>query len=96
MNPIRPLERVPFRRGFLARAVQPSHAPHSLRPAIEPANPGGLLDQIGNTPLVRLKRSADLPGVEIWLKLEFANPGKTAVAAGDTLSIVPSIAGGRR
>jgi len=35
-----------------------------------------LLDQIGNTPLVRLDKStADLPGIEIWLKLEFLNPG---------------------
>ncbi|HEX4230234.1 MAG TPA: cysteine synthase family protein [Bryobacteraceae bacterium] len=35
-----------------------------------------LLDQIGNTPLVRLERlCADLPGVEIWVKLEFFNPG---------------------
>jgi len=35
-----------------------------------------ILDQIGNTPLIRLERSvADLAGVEIWLKLEFANPG---------------------
>ena len=33
-----------------------------------------LIDQIGNTPLVRLERSfADLPGVEVWLKLEFLN-----------------------
>lgn len=35
-----------------------------------------MLDQIGNTPLVRLERlCADLPGVEIWVKLEFFNPG---------------------
>jgi cysteine synthase B len=35
-----------------------------------------LLDQIGNTPLVRLQRlCGDLPGVEIWVKLEFLNPG---------------------
>lgn len=35
-----------------------------------------LLDQIGNTPLVRLGRSvSDLPGIEIWTKLEFFNPG---------------------
>jgi S-sulfo-L-cysteine synthase (O-acetyl-L-serine-dependent) len=35
-----------------------------------------LLDQVGNTPLVRLERCcADLPQVEIWLKLEFLNPG---------------------
>ena len=75
MNPIRPLERLPSQPGFLPRAGQSSPAPNSLRPAIEPANTGNLLDQIGNTPLVRLNRAADLPGVEIWLKLEFANPG---------------------
>jgi cysteine synthase B len=35
-----------------------------------------LLDQIGNTPLVRLANlCGDLPGVEIWAKLEFFNPG---------------------
>ena len=35
-----------------------------------------LLDQIGNTPLVRLDRFCrDLPGIEIWVKLEFFNPG---------------------
>ncbi|HWF47036.1 MAG TPA: cysteine synthase family protein [Bryobacteraceae bacterium] len=35
-----------------------------------------LLDQIGNTPLVQLGRlCADLPGIEIWAKLEFLNPG---------------------
>jgi cysteine synthase B len=42
----------------------------------EPLDGDSLLDQIGNTPLVRLRRSAaDLPGIEIWLKLEFFNPG---------------------
>jgi cysteine synthase B len=35
-----------------------------------------LLEQIGNTPLVKLERAcADLPGVEIWVKLEYFNPG---------------------
>ena len=35
-----------------------------------------LLDQIGNTPLVSLRRIvADLPGIEIHAKLEFTNPG---------------------
>jgi len=39
-------------------------------------HPEGLLDQIGNTPLIRLDRVArDLPGIEIWYKLEFLNPG---------------------
>ena len=66
MNPARPLERVPSRQGFLARAVPHSHVLHSLRPTVETANPGSLLDQIGNTPLVRLNRAADLPGLECW------------------------------
>ncbi len=35
-----------------------------------------VLDHIGNTPLVRLVTLArDLPGVEIWAKAEFFNPG---------------------
>ena len=37
---------------------------------------GSLLEQIGNTPLVRLERlTAGLKGVEIWAKAEFLNPG---------------------
>ena len=36
----------------------------------------GLLDRIGNTPLVRLERiAADLPGVQILGKAEWTNPG---------------------
>lgn len=35
-----------------------------------------VLDAVGNTPAVRLDRiGASVPGVEIYLKLEFANPG---------------------
>jgi cysteine synthase B len=35
-----------------------------------------LVDLVGNTPLVRLRRiEAATPGVEIWAKCEFANPG---------------------
>ena len=33
-----------------------------------------VLDQIGNTPLVRLQRSSPNPDVQIWAKLELANP----------------------
>jgi cysteine synthase B len=37
---------------------------------------GSILEAIGNTPLIRLdKIGRDTPGVEIYLKLEFANPG---------------------
>ena len=36
----------------------------------------GVTDLIGDTPLVRLASlEADVPGVEIWAKCEFANPG---------------------
>jgi cysteine synthase B len=35
-----------------------------------------VLDAVGNTPLVRLRRVAKhVPDVEVWAKLEFANPG---------------------
>ncbi len=39
--------------------------------------PGTLLDQIGQTPLLRLARvTADLPAaVEVWVKAEWFNPG---------------------
>src|SRR4029077_7431300 len=42
--------------------------------AIRPAS--SLLEQIGNTPLLRLaKLDAEFPGVEIYAKAEFFNPG---------------------
>ncbi|MGA7989419.1 MAG: cysteine synthase family protein [Candidatus Dormiibacterota bacterium] len=34
----------------------------------------GMLEQIGNTPMVRLKRCVPASGAEIWIKLEFRNP----------------------
>ena len=41
-----------------------------------PARATGLLDQIGHTPLIRLdKIDAALPGIEIYGKAEFFNPG---------------------
>src|SRR5215210_4688490 len=33
-----------------------------------------ILDAIGNTPLVRLRRCAPPNGAELWLKLEYYNP----------------------
>ena len=38
------------------------------------AKTSSLLDQIGNTPLIRLERSSPNPNVAIWGKLELANP----------------------
>lgn len=41
-----------------------------------PSGSTDLLNQIGNTPLLALRRmSADLPGIEIYAKAEFLNPG---------------------
>ena len=49
-------------------------APVALKAPVEPAY--SLLGQIGNTPLIRLaKVDEDLPGVEIYAKAEFFNPG---------------------
>src|SRR2546421_8075005 len=33
-----------------------------------------ILEAIGNTPLVRLRRCAPQNGAELWLKLEYTNP----------------------
>src|SRR6266513_5212100 len=33
-----------------------------------------ILDTIGNTPLVRLRRCAPANGAELWVKLEYRNP----------------------
>src|SRR5918997_3935722 len=35
---------------------------------------GSILDAIGNTPLVRLRRCAPANGAELWLKLEYYSP----------------------
>ena len=49
-------------------------APVALKNAVQPAH--ALLSRIGNTPLIRLaKVDEDLPGVEIYAKAEFFNPG---------------------
>ncbi|MGA3026523.1 MAG: cysteine synthase family protein [Bryobacteraceae bacterium] len=50
----------------------------SFAPVLSPITPSAtsLLDQIGGTPLLRLDRiAADLPGVELFGKAEYFNPG---------------------
>jgi len=49
-----------------------------VAPSVAPAQAASLLAQIGNTPLLRLERlTAALPGVELYAKAEFFNPGKS-------------------
>ncbi len=48
----------------------------TLAPPFPRSGADTLLGQIGNTPLIRLgKIDADLPGIEIYAKAEFFNPG---------------------
>lgn len=48
----------------------------AVPPAVMRSSATDLLSQIGNTPLLRLARmTADLPGIEIYAKAEFFNPG---------------------
>src|SRR5579884_2051949 len=50
--------------------------PLATLPAAQRENLTGLLEQIGNTPLIRLEKiTQDLPGVELYAKAEFFNPG---------------------
>jgi cysteine synthase A len=38
---------------------------------------GSVLDAIGNTPLIRLRRASEITGCEILAKAEFMNPGQS-------------------
>lgn len=62
----------PTPRGPLPAAAQ-LLAPQALR---RPARAGSIVELVGNTPLVRLHHvERDAPGVELWAKCEFTNPG---------------------
>ncbi|HSC87033.1 MAG TPA: cysteine synthase family protein [Polyangiaceae bacterium] len=55
-----------------------------------------VIDGIGNTPLLRLhKVAAHLPGVEIYVKLEFANPGGSVKDRPALRMMLDAIADGR-
>ena len=60
-----------------ASIIHPPPAGLQLASARRPPTPvDSVLDLVGNTPLLRLGRiDADCPGVELWAKAEFANPG---------------------
>ncbi len=60
-----------------------------------PTRVDSVLDLVGNTPLLRLGRiDADCPGVEIWAKAEFANPGGSVKDRAATRIIKDAIARG--
>jgi cysteine synthase B len=55
-----------------------------------------VLDAVGDTPLVRLRRVAQsVPDVEIWAKLEFANPGGSVKDRPALRMILDAMADGR-
>ncbi len=57
--------------GYNERVLMTAALPKLVRPT-----GSSLLDQIGNTPLIRLKKlDSQFPGVEIHAKAEFFNPG---------------------
>jgi cysteine synthase B len=55
-----------------------------------------VLDAVGNTPLVRLRNvSREAPDVEVWAKLEFANPGGSVKDRPALRMITDALADGR-
>ena len=55
-----------------------------------------VIDAVGNTPLVRLRKvTTDLPDVEVWTKLEFANPGGSVKDRPALRMMLDAIADGR-
>jgi cysteine synthase B len=55
-----------------------------------------VLDAVGNTPLVRLHRVVEhVPDVEVWAKLEFANPGGSVKDRAALRMIQDALADGR-
>src|SRR5579859_1939991 len=71
------VDREPGDSSTIARTGKMAFATLALAPPhTRSTETTGLLDQIGNTPLLKLERmTADLPGVEIFAKAEFFNPG---------------------
>jgi cysteine synthase B len=57
---------------------------------------GSVIDAVGNTPLIRLRRVAsEVPDVEVWAKLEFANPGGSVKDRPALRMILDAMADGR-
>ena len=54
-----------------------------------------LLDAVGNTPLVGMPHLSPGPDARLWAKLEDRNP-TGSVKDGDTVTVLPAVAGGMR
>jgi len=70
MNAPRPIDPGPRPAGVALTAVpdEPARVP--------PRVVDNIIELVGNTPLVRMRRlERECPGVELWAKCEFANPG---------------------
>jgi cysteine synthase A len=48
-----------------------------LSPPLPPQIKPSVIEAIGNTPLIRLRRASEATGCEIWGKAEFMNPGQS-------------------
>ncbi len=61
-----------------------------------PARLNSMVDAVGNTPLLRLTRlERDTPGVEIYAKLEFMNPGGSVKDRAAKQIVLDGVASGR-
>src|SRR4051812_6730799 len=70
----------PRRRRRVACPAQVAPSPGDRRPVtrrlVRSRRLSSIIDAVGNTPLLRLERVArSAPSIEVYLKLEFANPG---------------------
>lgn len=78
----------------MAERVSTPEVSRQIRP---PELKASVLEMIGGTPLVRLRRlTADLPeAVEVWVKLEFLNPGGSVKDRPARQIILDALADGR-
>jgi cysteine synthase B len=63
---------------------------------VRSARLSSVLDAVGNTPLLRLRKVArEAPSVEVWLKLEFHNPGGSVKDRAALRMMLTALADGR-
>ncbi len=65
-------------------------------PTVTPGVSPSIVDLVGDTPLIRLRRiERDLPGVELYAKAEWKNPGGSVKDRPALWMIQEGIAGGQ-